>query len=126
MALVRCLHFCKMLIRLLGTGCLTQIITVAEALTVILGVVISVFIRQCAIFIAALLCMGAFHGAKGKYEKWRKEEDEDGADKLSAGRFKRFFNHKHKNDENNSDNKDDSYIQMKEHPKHKREQKQTV
>lgn len=112
MVLALCLHFMKMLIRLMGTGCLTQFITIGEALTVIFGVCISVFIRQFAIVIAAFLCLGAAHGAKKKYEKWQKEEAEEGADKSHTGRFRRFFSHKHKNDGN--DNSGESYVHMEE------------
>lgn len=120
MVLALCLHFMKMLVRLMGTGCLTQLITVGEALTVIFGVCISVFIRQFAIVIAAFLCIGAAHGAKKKYEKWQKEEEEEGADKSHGGRFFRFFHHGHKSDNKGADQETgESYVQMDEGAKKK-------
>lgn len=116
MVLAISLHFLKMLVRLLGEGCLTQLITIGEALTVTLGVCLSVFIRQFAIVIAAFLCIGAVHGAKKKYEKWNKEEEEEGADKTHSGRFKRFFSHKHKKEEKQQED----YVEMdEEQPKKK-------
>lgn len=110
----------KMLMRLMGEGCLTQLITIGEAITVIFGVCISVFIRQFAIVIAAFLCLGAAHGAKKKYEKWQKEEGDDEADKSHSGRFKRFFNHKHKDEKKQADEaKEESYVQVEEQDKKK-------
>lgn len=114
-----CLHFMKMLLRLMGTGCLTQLITIGEAITVIFGVCISVFIRQFAIVIAAFLCVGAAHGAKKKYEKWQIEEEEEGADKTHTGRFYRFFHHGQKKDTTTGDEQGESYVEMEEGPKKK-------
>ena len=102
-----------MLIRLLGTGCLTQLITIGEALSVVFGVCISVFIRQFAILIAGILCLGASYGARKKYEKWRKEEAEISSDKSYSGRLRRFFTNKKDNDVKNIQcDKEDDYIQM--------------
>ena len=53
--------------------------------------------------------MGAAHGAKKKYEKWRKDEEEEKADKSHTGRFRRFFNHKR---EKKSDAHEESYVHM--------------
>ena len=119
MVLAISLHFLKMLIRLMGEGCLTQLITIGEALTVILGVCLSVFIRQFAIVIAAFLCLGAAHGAKKKYEKWNKEEEEEGVDKSHSGRLKRFFSHKYA-EKKEALQQEDSYVEMdEEQPKKK-------
>ncbi|KAL3804067.1 hypothetical protein HJC23_006458 [Cyclotella cryptica] len=113
MVLALSLHFLKMLIRLLGTGCLTQLITICEAVTVVFGVCISVFIRQFSILIAGFLCLGAAYGAKKKYEKWQKEEEEDTADKSHYGRLRRFFTHTHGDDvKRNRGEKRDNYIPM--------------
>lgn len=53
--------------------------------------------------------MGAAHGAKKKYEKWRKDEEEEKTDKSHSGRLRRFFNHKH---EKKSDAHEESYVHM--------------
>ncbi|KAL9180612.1 hypothetical protein ACHAXT_011065 [Thalassiosira profunda] len=77
------IHFCKMLLRLMGEGCLTQIITIVEATTVCTSVLISIFVRQFAIFAAACLVLAAAYGAKRKYDKWQeKKEGEAGGTEI--------------------------------------------
>ena len=63
-----------MLIRLLGEGCLTQFITVAEATTVIFSVLISIFVREFAIFCAAIMLVAAGYGGKRRWDKWEEKE----------------------------------------------------
>lgn len=70
------IHFCKMLIRLLGEGCLTWLITIIEVTTVFLSVLLSIFIRQFAIFIAVVFVFAAVYNGKKRYDK-RKEEREE-------------------------------------------------
>lgn len=70
------IHFCKMLIRLLGEGCLTWLITIIEVTTVFFSVLLSIFIRQFAIFIAVVFVFAAVYNGKKRYDK-RKEEQED-------------------------------------------------
>ena len=77
MILAISIHFFKMFMRLLGEGCLTQLVTVIEAMTVICSVLISIFVRQFAIFVAGCLFMAAGYNAKKRYEKWHEEEDCD-------------------------------------------------
>lgn len=121
MVLALSLHFLKMLIRLLGEGCLTQLITIGEALAVIFGVCISVFIRQFAILIAAFLCVGAAYGARKKYEKWQKEEVEEAGDTSRFDRFRRLFSNKHDNVvKKNQGKNENNYVQMEEQPKRRR------
>ncbi len=74
--LALCIHFCKMVIRLLGEGCLTQIITALETTTVCFSVLVSIFVRQFAIFAATCLIIAACYGAKRKYDKWQEEKEE--------------------------------------------------
>ena len=68
------IHFLKMFIRLIGEGCLTQLITVGEVMTVCVSVLASIFVRQFAIFAASCLFIGAFYNAKKRYEKRQAEE----------------------------------------------------
>jgi membrane protein implicated in regulation of membrane protease activity len=70
------IHFCKMLIRLLGEGCLTWLITIIEVSTVFFSVLLSIFIRQFAIFIAVVFVCAAVYNGKKRYDK-RKEEQEE-------------------------------------------------
>lgn len=70
------IHFCKMLIRLLGEGCLTWLITIIEVTTVFFSVLLSIFIRQFAIFIAVVFVFAAVYNGKKRYDK-RKEEQEE-------------------------------------------------
>ena len=68
------IHFLKMFIRLIGEGCLTQLITVGEVMTVCVSVLASIFVRQFAIFAASFLFIGAFYNEKKRYEKRETEE----------------------------------------------------
>lgn len=68
------IHFFKMLIRLLGEGCLTQCITVLEATTVCISVLVSIFVRQFAIFVAACLLIAAGYNAKKRWDKWQEKK----------------------------------------------------
>jgi membrane protein implicated in regulation of membrane protease activity len=65
-----------MLIRLLGEGCLTWLITIIEVTTVFFSVLLSIFIRQFAIFIAVVFVFAAVYNGKKRYDK-RKEEQEE-------------------------------------------------
>lgn len=68
------IHFFKMLVRLLGEGCLTQCITVLEITVVCVSVLVSIFVRQFAIFSASCLILAAGYNAKRRYEKRQAEE----------------------------------------------------
>lgn len=70
------IHFFKMMIRLLGEGCLTQCITVLEATIVCTSVLVSIFVRQFAIFTASCMLFAAGYNAKKKWDKWQKEKEE--------------------------------------------------
>lgn len=63
-----------MLIRLFGEGCLTQCITIIEAMTVCTTVLVSIFVRQFSIFFAACLLLAAGYGGKRKWEKWQEKK----------------------------------------------------
>jgi len=71
------IHFFKMMIRLLGEGCLTQCITVLEATTVCISVLVSIFVRQFAIFTASCLLFAAGYGAKKRWNKWQRGRSVD-------------------------------------------------
>eukprot|EP00569_Conticribra_weissflogii_P017075 CAMPEP_0171390988 /NCGR_PEP_ID=MMETSP0880-20121228/947_1 /TAXON_ID=67004 /ORGANISM="Thalassiosira weissflogii, Strain CCMP1336" /LENGTH=264 /DNA_ID=CAMNT_0011903527 /DNA_START=193 /DNA_END=987 /DNA_ORIENTATION=+ len=71
------LHFFKMLVRLLGVGCLTPFLTVVEATTVVTGVLISVFVRKLAIVFAGCMLLAAGYNAKRRYEKWEERHKGD-------------------------------------------------
>ncbi|KAL7449283.1 hypothetical protein ACHAXS_000196 [Conticribra weissflogii] len=78
------LHFFKMLIRLLGVGCLTQFLTVVEATIVIAGVLISVFVRKFAVFFAGCMLLAAGYNAKRRYEKWEETHGEEERRRIAA------------------------------------------
>ena len=65
-----------MLIRLFGEGCLTQCITIIEAMTVCTTVLVSIFVRQFSIFFAACLLLAAGYGGKRKWEKWQEKKEQ--------------------------------------------------
>ena len=71
------IHFCKMLIRLLGEGCLTWLITIIEVTTVFFSVLLSIFIRQFAIFIAVVFVCAAVYNGKKRYDKRKEEQEEE-------------------------------------------------
>jgi len=73
------IHFFKMLIRLFGEGCLTQCITVLETTTVCITVLVSIFIRQFAIFAAACFLFAAGYNAKRRWDKWQDKKAQNEA-----------------------------------------------
>ena len=42
------------------------------------SVLVSIFVRQFAIFVASWLLIAACYGAKRKYDKWQEEKEEQG------------------------------------------------
>jgi hypothetical protein len=52
------MHLLKLLVRLIGEGWLTAVLTVLEATWCITTIIIAIFIRPIALFIAALICLG--------------------------------------------------------------------
>jgi len=73
-----------MLIRLLGEGCLTWLITIMEVSTVFFSVLLSIFIRQFAIFIAVVFVVAAGYNGKKRLDK-RKEEQQQQQQQLQQG-----------------------------------------
>lgn len=71
------IHFCKMLIRLLGEGCLTGCITVVEDIFCIVTVTISLLFPGIAIAIAcAFLCLAVYNIKRRFCDKRREEEEQ--------------------------------------------------
>lgn len=52
------MHLLKLLVRLIGEGWLTAVLTVLEASWCITTIIVAIFIRPIALFIAALICLG--------------------------------------------------------------------
>ncbi|KAL7536790.1 hypothetical protein ACHAXR_011394 [Thalassiosira sp. AJA248-18] len=80
------IHFFKMLIRLFGEGCLTQCITVLEATTVCISVLVSIFVRQFAIFVATCMLLAAGYNAKRRWDKWQDKKEQQQALGQQQGR----------------------------------------
>lgn len=66
------LHLFKMLVRLIGEGWLTNILTVVEASWVLTTVLLAIFVKQIAILIAVFIAMAASYILKKKF--WNKQE----------------------------------------------------
>lgn len=80
--LALCLHGIKMLVRLLGEGCLTNCITVLEYTWIGLSITLAVFVREIAICIAILFCFVAVYMIKRRLVDKKTVEEiaqEDGA-----------------------------------------------
>lgn len=60
-------HALKMTIRLLGTGWLTNCLTVLETLWIVTTITVAVFIRPIAILIAVCICCGAIFSIKRNF-----------------------------------------------------------
>ena len=71
------LHFFKMLVRLLGEGCLTGLLTALEVMWTCCVITVVIFIKPVAIVVAALLCFAAVHAIKKKWFGKKDEEDDD-------------------------------------------------
>jgi Domain of unknown function (DUF4126) len=65
--LALCLHGLKMIVRLLGEGCLTNCITVLEYTWIGFSITLAVFIREVAVCIAILFCFAAVYVIKRRY-----------------------------------------------------------
>jgi Domain of unknown function (DUF4126) len=71
------IHLFKMLIRLLGEGCLTNCLTVLETLWIVSTILLAIYIRPIAIGVACILmCAGAFSFKRRILDKLGKEEDD--------------------------------------------------
>lgn len=53
---------------------LLKLITIAEVMTVCISVLVSIFVREFAIFSASCLFIGAFYNAKRRWEKKQAKE----------------------------------------------------
>lgn len=64
------IHLFKMIVRLLGEGCLTNFITVVETTWIAMSITIAIYIRPIAVGIAILLsCAAAFSFKRHFYDK---------------------------------------------------------
>jgi len=68
------LHLFKMLVRLLGEGCLTGLLTAMEVTWTFCVITVVIFIQPIAIVVAVLLCWFAALGIKRKFFNKKKEE----------------------------------------------------
>ena len=77
------MHAFKMVVRLIGVGWLTNILTVIEASWIVVTITLSIYVRPVAIFVGALICTGAIFGFKRKFvdkqrlERKRIREEEE-------------------------------------------------
>lgn len=74
-ALAMSLRFFKMLLRLLGEGCLTGLLTALEVTWTCCVITMVIFIKPIAIVVAVMLCLAAAHAIKKKW--FDKDEDDD-------------------------------------------------
>lgn len=75
-ALALLVHLFKMLIRLLGEGCLTCCITVIEYTWITISLFLAIFIKPLAIVIAIVLLCSAAYGFVKRNKVWRRNEDD--------------------------------------------------
>lgn len=75
-ALALLVHLFKMLIRLLGEGCLTCCITVIEYTWITISLFLAIFIKPLAIVIAIILLCSAAYGFMKRSKVWRRDEDD--------------------------------------------------
>jgi len=73
--LALCLHGLKMIVRLMGEGCLTNCITVLEYMWIGISITLAIFIRQVAICIAILFCLVAAYITKRRFVDKKTIED---------------------------------------------------
>lgn len=72
------IHLFKMLIRLLGEGCLTNCLTILETLWIISTIILAIYIRPIAIGVACILaCAAAFSFKRRVMDKLGKQEEEE-------------------------------------------------
>lgn len=80
------LHGLKMIIRLVGEGCLTNCITVMEYTWIAISITLAIFIRQVAICIAVFFCLVAAYVIKRRYLDRKSIEDIAKADGVALAR----------------------------------------
>jgi hypothetical protein len=70
------IHLFKMIIRLLGEGCLTNCLTILETLWIVLTILLAIYIRPIAIGVAIVLgCAAAFSFKRRIVDKIHKKEE---------------------------------------------------
>lgn len=75
------IHMFKMIVRLLGEGCLTNFITIVETTWIAISITIAIYIRPIAIGVAILLgCAGAFSFKRNFYDKRFKRQENQNDD----------------------------------------------
>lgn len=74
------MHLFKMLVRLAGEGCLTQILTVAEITYVILTIMIATYIRPFALVTGSIILLTSGYSFKRRYWDGRKKHEENQID----------------------------------------------
>ena len=100
-------HALKMTIRFLGTGWLTNCLTVLETLWIVTTITVAVFIRPIAIFIAVCICSGAVFSIKRNLIDKRRGHDVGVADN-QASLADNAHQHHHTPDE------DDDYVKIED------------
>ena len=73
--LALCLHGLKMIVRLMGEGCLTNCITVLEYMWIGISITLAIFIREIAICVAVLFCLVAAYITKRRFVDEKTIED---------------------------------------------------
>ena len=73
--LALCLHGLKMIVRLMGEGCLTNCITVLEYMWIGISITLAIFIREIAICVAILFCLVAAYITKRRFVDKKTIED---------------------------------------------------
>jgi len=68
------IHLLKMIIRIIGEGWLTQILTVVEVSFCVITVTISIYVTQFAIFMAIVFILAMFSSLYKRFKKYRENK----------------------------------------------------
>lgn len=80
------IHLFKMLIRVLGEGWLTQILTVCEVIFCVTTVSIAMFVQGFAIFMACVFSVVAIHSGRKKWKEFQEKRKENKNKNATSGR----------------------------------------
>ena len=69
------IHLIKMLIRLVGEGWLTQILTVVEVVFCSTTITIAVYVKEFAIFIAVIFLIAMVYSVRKRYKKYKEDKE---------------------------------------------------
>mmetsp|Transcript_9837 Transcript_9837/g.14753 ORF Transcript_9837/g.14753 Transcript_9837/m.14753 type:complete len:255 (-) Transcript_9837:287-1051(-) len=80
------IHLFKMLVRVLGEGWLTQILTVCEVIFCVTSISIAMFVQGFAIFMACVFIAVSVHSGRKKWKEYQEKQKEKADKNLTSGR----------------------------------------